>query len=223
MSLLDSHQRELQRAKTFLVPAGATVSIHARGSKVAQCFLDSMGVDYAKLIPQMSATVNLGGGALLHSGIRHEKNIIEHAAYLLTSRPSSEVAFELFDEWIGKLNIDPDNVADPRVARAVSLIKENYAENVSVNTVAASVGLSVPRLSQLFKQVTGLPIRRFRLWYRIFATASKIGRGYTLTDAAIASGFADYPQMCRVFRELTGAKPATARDNTEIRVLAECY
>ena len=85
------------------------------------------------------------------------------------------------------------------------------------------MGLSVPRLSQLFKQVIGMPIRRFRLWYRIFATAAKLSQGYSLTEAAVACGFADYPQLCRVFKELTGSRPTVARDNTEIRVLSGCY
>ena len=211
------------RSRSLLIPSGTEVHINTRGSKVAQCFLDDLGLDFARLIPQMRASVAMPAGRQVYSGIRCERDIIQHADFLLDSRPSNEDAFALFDELIGKLAVDSSMIPDPRIARAVNMIKANYTENLSVNNVAVAVGLSVPRLSQLFKQMVGMPIRRFRLWYRVFATAAKVGHGYSLTEAAIACGFSDYPQLCRVFKELTGARPAEARANTEVRVSAGCF
>ena len=223
MELVSNGNSDIIRSRSLLIPSGTEVTINAHGSKMAQCFLDDVGLDYARLIPRMRAAARAPNGRQLYSHIRCEADIIEHAGYLLDSRPSNEEAFELFEHWIGSLSVDSSKITDKRIARAVNLIKANYTENLSVEKVAADVGLSVPRLSQLFKQVVGMPIRRFRLWYRVFATAAKIGHGYSLTEAALACGFADYPQLCRVFKELTGARPAEARDNTEIRVLAGCY
>jgi AraC-like DNA-binding protein len=223
MEVFSTASNESIRTRSLLIPAAADVVIHTHGSRVAQCFLDDIGTDFARLIPQMQTAVKTPAGKALYSHIRHENDIVEHAAYLHDARPSNGEAFEILEHWVGKLCLDSSLIADQRVAKAVSMIKENYTENLSVESVASSVGLSVPRLSQLFKQIVGMPIRRYRLWYRIFATAAKIGQGYTLTDAAVACGFADYPQLCRVFKELTGGKPAAARDNTEIRVLSGCY
>ena len=75
-------------------------------------------------------------------------------------------------------------------------------------------------VNSLFKQVTGTPIRRFRLWQRIFVTSEKLSTGLSLTDAAIEAGFSDYAHFSRTFRELGGGNPSDARDNTEIRMLA---
>lgn len=211
------------RSKSFLIPAGMNVTIDTHGAKVAQCFLNDMGADLAKLIPQMKTSLSNDKNSYIYCDIHNEAQLINHAGYLLSQRPSNEVAFEQFDEWMGAFPINTIHSVDPRVEKAASLIKENYTENLSVEQVAKSVGLSVPRLSQLFKQVTGVPMRRFRLWYRLFAAAAKFSQGYSLTDAAIAAGFADYPQLCRVFRELTGSKPSIAKKHTEIRVLAGCY
>ena len=91
---------------------------------------------------------------------------------------------------------------------------------MSVAEIAAKVSLSIPRLIQLFKQVTGTPIRRFRLWQRIFVTAEKLSTGLSLTDAAMEAGFSDYAHFSRTYRELSGGNPSDARNNTEIRVLA---
>jgi methylphosphotriester-DNA--protein-cysteine methyltransferase len=71
----------------------------------------------------------------------------------------------------------------------------------------------------LFKQVMGVPIRRFRLWHRIFATAAYLEKGETLTDAALKAGFADYAQFARTYRLLAGGNPSDARDNTEIHAM----
>ncbi len=76
----------------------------------------------------------------------------------------------------------------------------------------------MPRLSQLFKEVVGTPIRRFRLWHRVFVTAAKLRGGAGLTDAALAAGFADYAQFARTYRQLAGGNASQARDNTEIVV-----
>lgn len=223
MALISASSREKIYSKSFLIPAGTNVTIDTHGSKVAQCFLNDMGTDIAKLVPQMKTPLRYDKTSYLYCDIRNEAQIIDHAGYLLAQRPSNETAFEQFEEWIGAFPIDTIHSFDPRVEKAASLIKENYTENLSVEKIAKYVGLSVPRLSQLFKQVTGVPIRRFRLWYRLFAVAAKLSQGYSLTDAAIAAGFADYPQLCRVFRELTGSKPSVVKKHTEIRVLAGCY
>lgn len=220
MELLDASNNRIVRSKSFLIPANMNVTIDTHGSKVAQCFLDELGDDFSKLVPQMTAVSNIDSGFCLYSDIRKENEVIDHASFILNARPSNEVVFEQFEEWIG---LGANVTHDDRVAKAVTIIKDTYTENISVGEMAASVGLSVPRLSQLFKQVTGVPIRRFRLWYRIFATAAKLSKGYSLTDAAIASGFSDYPQLCRVFKEFTGLKPSVVKNNVEVRVLAGCF
>ena len=108
-----------------------------------------------------------------------------------------------------------------RVEKVIKLIKDNYAENTSVEHLARAVNLSVPRLTQLFKKVTGTPIRQFRLWQRVFIAAHKLNEGYSLTEAALHAGFSDYAQFSRVYKKLVGASPSAARNNIEIRVLKE--
>ncbi|MDX1693458.1 MAG: hypothetical protein R3208_06820, partial [Ketobacteraceae bacterium] len=139
LEVMNISSQERMRSRSLLIPAGTDVIINTRGSKVAQCFLDDIGTDFARLIPQMQTRTRTESGKHLYSHIRHERDIIEHAGYILQSRPSNEEAFEMFEHWIGNLNIDSSLIADQRVARAVSMIKENYTENLSVESVAASV------------------------------------------------------------------------------------
>ena len=97
---------------------------------------------------------------------------------------------------------------DQRVVDVIKLIKQTVDDNLSVEALAKEVNLSVSRLVQLFKQQTGVPIRRYRLWHRLYVTAVKIGRGESLTDAAIAAGFTDYSHCSHTFRSMIGMKPS---------------
>jgi len=218
--LLDKSNGQVHRSKSLLVPAGLNVAIDTHDANVAICFLDDLGTDLSKLIPRMDKSIIVNGRSRVYSDISYESELIKSADNVWTNRSSTEDVLEEIDSWVEFFNTNNGSVPDPRVTEAVSMIKENCSENISVTDVAKRVNLSVPRLTQLFKEVTGTPIRRFRLWHRIYMTAQKTREGLSLTDAAIASGFSDYAQFSRVFRELSGGSPAAARNNTEIRALA---
>jgi transcriptional regulator GlxA family with amidase domain len=183
-------------------------------------FLDDCGSDMARLRSLMRRTLHLGGQHYF-SGIGGEADVVAFAGILQNQRPSLTTAVQIVNEWMDHPSRLVDT-PDPRIVQAVRLIKSNYDQNISVDWIAQQVGLSVPRLVQLFKLVTGTPIRRFRLWHRIMVTASKISQGMPLTAAAIAAGFSDYAQFSRTYRELAGANPSEARDNTDIRLAGYC-
>ncbi len=219
LELIDPASQARLRSNSLLIPAGSQVTVDTHGAKVAMGFLDDLGHDFARLAAQASTQVP-HGAAHIHANLYHAPEIIRQADYLSCQRPATANAFELFEAWMGTPAATVTSVVDSRVARAVALIKESANQNQSVADVARQVNLSVPRLIQLFKQQTGTPIRRFRLWQRIFVTATKLTQGYSLTDAAVAAGFSDYAQFSRVYRELAGGAPAAAKNNTEIRVHA---
>lgn len=72
----------------------------------------------------------------------------------------------LMDHVFSQLN-QPYKI-DKRISKAIELIKEKVDDNVSVEDLASAVNLSVPRLVQLFKLQTGVPIRRYRQWHRFY-------------------------------------------------------
>jgi len=168
----------------------------------------------------MGESFVVNGKSRIYSNIGHEPGIIKTAENIWTNRAPINDVVEEVDSWVEFFNTRYVDLPDPRIAHAISIIKENCSENIAVSDVAKKVNLSVPRLTQLFKKVTGTPIRRFRLWHRIFLTAIKLREGLSLTDASISSGFSDYAQFSRVYRELCGGSPAAAKNNTEIRVMA---
>lgn len=215
LELLDSNGQPLAKSKSFLLPSGSDISIDTHQAKVAMCFLDDLGRNFDTLAPKMRHH---------HQGIYFDclagDEILEHAIYIETKRPDQAEVTDILNHWLNKNEHKHRHLYDERVAKAVSLIKDFPHLNMSVAEIADNVNLSIPRLIQLFKQVTGTPIRRFRLWQRIFVTSEKLSQGMSLTEAAIAAGFSDYAHFARTYRELSGGNASAARDNTEIRVLA---
>jgi AraC-like DNA-binding protein len=74
--------------------------------------------------------------------------------------------------------------------------------------LAAQVGLSEPRLLQLFKETLGVPIRRYRQWHRLFVTAVGVTHGLSLTAAALEAGFTDSAHFSHTFRSILGTTPS---------------
>lgn len=206
-------------SQSLLIPSGADIHINTRGANLVQCFLDDLGINFSRLALSMKTIETSNSIMPVYYSLPQTSEIIDQGQYLLHARPENITAFDLIQNWLQQEPKTSTKSADARIVRVIEMIKQNYQENTSVATLAREVNLSVPRLIQLFKQTTGTPIRRFRLWHRIFATAHKLTEGQSLTEAAINAGFSDYAQFSRVYRELCGASPSAARNNTEIRLL----
>ncbi len=73
---------------------------------------------------------------------------------------------------------------------------------------ADHAGLAPETISRGFKKLYGVSPRRYRLEYAGRNAWRQIaGTTYSLTDIALACGFADQSHMCRVVRAVTGSAP----------------
>ena len=221
LGLIDNHSGQHYISKSFLIPAGSHVTIDTYDSIIVLCFLDILGTDLAKLIPSMKDSVQIENSSTCYSGIPNELAVIEQAGEIFKRRPSAEHVFDQLNNWIDSSSSGTPLVTDTRIEKAIVLITNNYATNLSITDIANAVGLSTPRLIQLFKQITGIPIRRFRLCHRVFITVLNLGTGMSLIDAVVEAGFSDYSHFSRVFKELGSVKPSelfSSRNLIDIRI-----
>jgi transcriptional regulator GlxA family with amidase domain len=98
---------------------------------------------------------------------------------------------------------------DPRIIAVIQRIRETVSENLSVNAFAESVYLSESRLEKLFKEQIGVPIRKYRLRYRVFIGTIQLALGRSVTDAALAAGFASSAHFSKSFSAINGIPPST--------------
>ncbi|HSX69840.1 MAG TPA: helix-turn-helix domain-containing protein [Pseudomonas sp.] len=192
--------------RSALVPAGLDLVVDSRGSRVAIVYLDVFGEDHALLRPRMRAC----RGAV-QVALDDEAACIASLDDLHRRIAAPAEAYDALERLINPQQQRPSGFAcDPRIVRAVTLIKADVACNQSIEFLAEQVGLSVPRLTQLFRQKIGIPIRRYRQWHRLFVTSVGVARGLNLTDAAMAAGFTDSAHFSHTFRSIIGMSPSAA-------------
>lgn len=94
-------------------------------------------------------------------------------------------------------------------ARAADLVEKNYSYELSVEQLAADVGLSRSQLFRIFKGRCGLSPQQYLIQYRLERAAELLSRtALTVTEAMYSSGFHDLPSFSRQFRRRFGASPS---------------
>ncbi|MFI5914743.1 helix-turn-helix domain-containing protein [Dactylosporangium sp. NPDC051541] len=106
---------------------------------------------------------------------------------------------------VGPPSLRPSGVLDPRLTRALHTLLER---ELSMPELAASVGLSAPRLRALAREQVGMPLPRWRVWVRLRRAAEALRAGQAPAAAAVAAGFADQAHLTRDMRDMMGLTPA---------------
>lgn len=103
----------------------------------------------------------------------------------------------------------PQAVAKPsRVADVVRLIDRRPQDFPRAADAARAAGLSVSRFQHLFRESTGMPFRRYRLWRRMAVVMGVLATGGTLTTAAHEAGFSSSAHLSATFRAMFGLRPS---------------
>ena len=201
------------RSGSFLVPGGVRVSINAGLQPVAIFHLDVLGDDYKRFQGcfrhqgrSMTVSHDVRDGADFHALLNQLYRQPEASAMAYTQLDG------LLEYSFGRAG-NPSRI-DPLVQEAVDHIKQNYQDNIPVEELAQRVNVSTPTLIRKFKQQSGVPIRRFRLWHRIYESMIFISAGQNLTDAALSAGFSDSSHYTHTLQAMWGVSPSNlfARD-----------
>jgi len=204
MKISVSGEREIT-CKSVLFPPGATVYANTGASVIACCMLDPIGLDFAMLSPLMRYNTKD-----IAYTIENEAHYIACLQDMHQSQYPSDVAFTHLDQLIAPKNrVQNTNYKiDPRIERVIEMIKMNIDENLTIESIAEHVQLSIPRLVQLFKLQTGIPIRRYRQWHRLYHTAVLASKTNDIISAALVAGFFDASHFNHTFKRMLGVKPS---------------
>ena len=188
-----------------LIPAGATLSIDYGNGLVACSLLDPMSDDFEQLKKTMTSRIgdicyDSANLAALQACFHHI-----HAQQLAAGQAHAHYLHHVFPE-------DPIHTAPMKhyeaIKRVIAIIKTSPEANLSNEELAACVGLSATQLQRQFKAIIGVPIRRYRLWYRLFVTAAFMAHGLSLTEASLEAGFSDASHFNHTFKSMLGIKPS---------------
>jgi AraC-like DNA-binding protein len=212
--------------QSLLIPAGTSVVIDTQGAFFFNCTLDPQGFDFHSLSKAMTKNIS-NCLYLLEDEKTHINNFLSFCCAPLSANKIQRTLDSFLQQPLQQsYKPQPKNnkkfVSDPRIDRVISYIRNNTTQNTTLSNLAELVNVSPVYLSELFKICTGLPIRRFRLWHRLYTTIESMGRGGTLTDAAMTSGFNDSSHFIRTFRSMLGMAPSTIfMQTTPLQILTE--
>ncbi|HVK98625.1 MAG TPA: AraC family transcriptional regulator [Dongiaceae bacterium] len=193
---------------SFLIPAGVQVSINAGLQAIAIFHLDVLGDDYKRF---QGCFQHSGRGMTISYALRDEADFHALLNQLYRQPGASNATYAQVDgllEYSFSRGGIPSNI-DPLVKQAVDHIKSNYHHNIPVEELAQQVNTSTPTLIRKFKQQSGIAIRRFRLWHRIYESMIFISAGQNLTDAALSAGFSDSSHYTHTLHAMWGVSPSS--------------
>lgn len=134
----------------------------------------------------------------------------------LTKKPGSEKdAYALFcqvAEFLGGVDA-AQGPLDERVGKALAVFEGLEDKKISATDLAAKVFLSEGRLSHLFQEQLGLPIRRYLLWLKVLDACDQVNTNSNITDAAHHAGFTDASHFTHTARQLLGISPGMLFQN----------
>jgi len=105
---------------------------------------------------------------------------------------------------------------DDRMLKVCESIRSH--PDISLEEIAAEIGVSYDRASHLFTRAVGLPFRSYRLWYKLRQSGQLLKAGETLTMAAHVAGFADSAHLCRTYQKLFGYPPSYYFDRRLVKI-----
>ena len=180
------------RSTKVIVPANAADRIETGALRGSVVFLDPESTP-GRAAHQRSVHIGWTPGPVLaHTRERPLAAVVADLIKQLTPVPAAEV---------------PER--HPAVLAALLLLPDLVEHGgVRGTEVAARVGVSTSRLTHLFTDQVGIPLRRYVLWLRLQIAITRVQAGDDLTDAAHAAGFADSAHLTRTCRDMFGLPPS---------------
>ena len=109
-------------------------------------------------------------------------------------------------------NTDIPFRCDRKIADILTYINSNLQADLSCDTLAGRFFLSRSYLMHRFRAETGYTLHSYVLQKRLFYSRKLLEEGFSINEAALASGFADYTTYLRAFKKVFNCLPSDFND-----------
>jgi len=187
-------------ARSVLILPNSLHHLRIDRGRMAFLYVDPFGRDLAALRARMN---DLGSRAAFD--LIDERRAIELFGDIAERRLAPDEARRAAGELLG---VGSSDRPDARIVDAIKRMRDEPCEPHVLAELGQRAGLSSSRFLHLFKDVTGVPLRRYRIWNRMGAAARAIARGQSLTEAAHGAGFSSSAHFSSAFRDMFGMMPS---------------
>lgn len=102
-----------------------------------------------------------------------------------------------------------------QLQRATDYMEAHLGDTLTLDDLATATGLSAGHFARRFKVSTGVPPHKYLMRLRVERAKRMLRGGESLTEIALACGFAHQEHMTRIFRQQMGVTPAAFRRLTQ--------
>lgn len=99
------------------------------------------------------------------------------------------------------------------VKRVQELIDAHLGDDLGVARMAQEVGQEASGFSRGFRRATGMTPYAYLTWRRMEAAKPRLLAGHSVTEVALAMGYANPSKFAAAFRRVTGQAPSRWADN----------
>ncbi len=146
--------------------------------------------------------------------IKNMENV-EHGRELLIC---SKI-YELFSILIkhGKENSNSKNHSLEYVLKAKNYIDTKYADEISIEQLSGYLGIERSYFSHIFKKYVGVSPQKYLVDLRLTKAAELISSyHYTVSEAALSTGYSDIVNFSRMFKRRFGVCPSMYYDSSKM-------
>ncbi|MEO0828297.1 MAG: AraC family transcriptional regulator [Cyanobacteria bacterium J06639_16] len=214
------------RGETYIAPPGSVVVTHP-GEMHTGHAVQATGWTYRTLLPAIDWLQQAAGELAerpssipyFASPVIHDKRLNQRLANLHRTLETSPSSLERESRFLwGMANLVRNYASDrPFVKsigkeyRAVQRIRDylmaHYTTNISLDELATLVELTPLRLLRTFRKQMGLPPHAYLNHVRVHEAKRLLAGGWSIIDAALATGFTDQSHLHRHFKKMLGITP----------------
>ena len=136
--------------------------------------------------------------------------LMQKAAVRIDEQKRSKQAAELVSAGADGKSVTLKNmqVDNPHVKYALQRIEADWKDHLSIESIASELNISSSYLSRVFKSECGKTFLDFLNGYRVQKAVELLStKEYRVYEVADMTGFSDYKQFHRVFKEYTSVSP----------------
>ena len=192
-----------QQLPVVIISSETPHSLQAQGDWVASIYFEPESEDCERMIDYFQ-----GNPEHYFRVANAPAGIQEQFLNLLRTGVNPDIAQSLLRKMIEPSGRIDGQRLDTRIIKVLRYLQEGPGLTVSAAVLAHYVSLSPDRLTHLFRQEVGIPIRRFILWQKLRRATLVACQGKSLTVAAHAGGFTDSAHFTHSFQKLFGINPS---------------
>lgn len=211
---IDGTDYDLRAGDVFCLPPGHTRAAVSSREHLMHCF--AVIFEAKNLKSGRAAALPLP--LISHIGVQHDLIRLYHELvfHWLEKEPGYHIKTRalfmlilhaLFERIVYKLNISG---RDGRVKNVCRYISRHFAEPLSVQSLSGMTGLNPVYFGALFKQETGLTVRRYIAKTRVKNGENMLKSGeYTVSETAEHCGYSDEAYFYKQFKGILGFSPSS--------------